>query len=597
MSSPPIVNTIILKAQQIWYGDSGVAPFFFNNDTVNTLYIGPQRDVLTGNISNCIPVPPLGGAAWPDSDWWAFATAPAGVNLLIIPGATAWAPSPVQVQIALNAAGLATSANQTSQITQETNTAGNTGTTATNTGNTVPPLLSLNGQHPSLNSHYPNPNFVAPGGAADISGWGASGGTLATAGELGSIALPAGSGESTGAYCTAPGTNTFLGIFPSVGIPCQPGQVPYLHYKMYATGAGVSTSTYFGQCAFQFYGASGFISSINVNVPLTGVSAWQKYFSQCPIPGAPAGTLYCVAAPALIVTAGNIPNTVTAYLTAIHAGILGQPGTHGGDHAVHHAQAGTPLNRLHNSLISVASTAITVGTPVNIPASPVPFTQIGYSLFLSAYVTAGAVNGFLQVNVIWLDKASGLAVDQQTYWIYAGTNAGAPHNIRITGPTEGNEVQVTLSAFGANITVANLLMFQSSVIYPRHFPLTTVFTTLPAGTPTAFNDPLAFILGKRSAAALGAGATDTSVIPLYSGRVWVQANTTALAANDLQLIINPFSDQGNAGNLNIINLECDGSGNINTYVTLPRAQCEVAIKNQGAGAQTLTYSIIAAPEG
>jgi len=115
LSSLFVTNTEVGVAQQIWNGGSGVQPFIFNNDEVNTLYIGAQQDVLAGFESSCIPVPPLGGQSWPDVDIWAFAPTP--VNMLIVPGATSWAPSPVQVQIALEAAGLATSELQTVQNT------------------------------------------------------------------------------------------------------------------------------------------------------------------------------------------------------------------------------------------------------------------------------------------------------------------------------------------------------------------------------------------------------------------------------------------------------------------------------------------------
>jgi hypothetical protein len=131
ISSLFVTNTVVGKGQQIWNGGSGVQPFIFNNDEVNTLYVGPANDVLTQSQSSTIPVPPLGGQVWPDVDIWAFA--PTAVNVLIVPGATAWAPSPVQVQVALNAAGLATKAEQ---ITQNTAIPDNISTTGA-------PLLNL----------------------------------------------------------------------------------------------------------------------------------------------------------------------------------------------------------------------------------------------------------------------------------------------------------------------------------------------------------------------------------------------------------------------------------------------------------------------
>jgi hypothetical protein len=113
LSSLFTINTSIKAPQQIWTGGSGVQPFIFNNDEVNTLYVGTQADVLRQDPTSTIPIPPLGGQSWPDVDIWAFA--PIAVQMLIIPGASSWAPSPVQVQVALIAAGLATASNQVTQ--------------------------------------------------------------------------------------------------------------------------------------------------------------------------------------------------------------------------------------------------------------------------------------------------------------------------------------------------------------------------------------------------------------------------------------------------------------------------------------------------
>jgi hypothetical protein len=109
MSAPTLtelftVNTTIKGPQQIWSKGSGANPFIFNNDTVNTLYVGTKADVNRQDISSCIPFFPLAGQVWPDVEIWAFA--PVAVNMLITPGGSQIALSPVQIQLALNAAGL-----------------------------------------------------------------------------------------------------------------------------------------------------------------------------------------------------------------------------------------------------------------------------------------------------------------------------------------------------------------------------------------------------------------------------------------------------------------------------------------------------------
>jgi len=128
------INTFVNKPQQIWNGGSGVQPFIFNNDEVNTLYIGSQSDVLRQDATSCIPVQPLSGQVWPDANIYAFA--PTSVNVLIIPGATSVQPGPVQIAVALAAAGLATATNQ---ILQNTAIPDNISTTGIN--GSLPSLL------------------------------------------------------------------------------------------------------------------------------------------------------------------------------------------------------------------------------------------------------------------------------------------------------------------------------------------------------------------------------------------------------------------------------------------------------------------------
>lgn len=116
MVSP--INSTLQPGQpiQIWTGNSGTSPYLFNNDIANTMYVGAKADVLRQDITSCIPIYPLGGQEWPDDEIWGFV--PEGcrnLNYLIIPGATSFTPSPVQVQLALNAAGLATAALQQTQ--------------------------------------------------------------------------------------------------------------------------------------------------------------------------------------------------------------------------------------------------------------------------------------------------------------------------------------------------------------------------------------------------------------------------------------------------------------------------------------------------
>lgn len=255
---------------------------------------------------------------------------------------------------------------------------------------------------------------------------------------------------------------------------------------------------------------------------------------------------------------------------------------------------GVPLLKNHNKIGSHATASVATGTPLSV--GPFAFNQIGYSLFFEAYVTTGSTLSFVEVNIEWTDVATGFTVDQQTYWLYVGSSSSSPHNVRITGPTEGNEVTVTFSAFGSAVTIADMAIFQSSTVYGRHFPLTTVMTTLAGVTNVAFTDPLAFILGDISATSVNASSNLVTVPAFYSGRAQIFGGTSSGAA-DMTLSVTNSSDQGSAGGHNVFEIESDSKGFVNEFLYLPREQCEIAVANNNASAQTLRWTLVAAPEG
>lgn len=572
----------------------------FNNDEINPLILCNDIGLNVLNQDGNSILEPLGSlVVMGTKDIYASPLTPGiTIEVFIIPDGIYYSASPAQIAAQINALGLATATNQGTQIGYENSTAGNTSNI--NIGisqGTNPALYSLNGQAPSLHSHYPNPNFCNAGGAADISGWSGSGGTIATAGNFGSIALPGGSGESTGAYCTAPGTNNFLGVFPASGIPCQPGQIPYLHYKMYSANLVGAPGAYFGQCAFQFYSNAGFISSINVNVIVTSNNAWQKFYAKCPSPGAPAGTTYCVAAPALVIGAGNIPNNVTAYFTSINAGILGQPGTHSGDRAAHNAIAGVPLQNLHNLLYSTATT-LAASTSITFPN--ILFSQPGWEVFISLGMPAATTKPFVRIQFAWQDAVSGNNVWYDEWYLAAGSILLNSNSFMGRGPALGNQLSITIgNADPAQILTYSVSVYQTSQISATSRAdirsNTIIGFTVPGFSIPDISDPNALVLASRKAAGVAAGATDVTILPLFAGKINLYAVTSGV--NDMTLsIINVGNNSLTATTTALY--QAAGAGIINPtglqggQIYLPRSHCSMNLKNGNAAAQQLQYQVI-----
>lgn len=89
---------------QVWTGGGPV--LLANQDLLNAVTVCDQRN-FTPNAQNADVIPPLGSIAY-TGERPLYAMAPAGTAaLLVIAGGSTWAPSPAQVALQIQAAGLA----------------------------------------------------------------------------------------------------------------------------------------------------------------------------------------------------------------------------------------------------------------------------------------------------------------------------------------------------------------------------------------------------------------------------------------------------------------------------------------------------------
>lgn len=579
-----------------------------NRDLVNAVYTSPNFNFSSGDPTASIHDPLIGIPYDGESDVYAVAS-PGNLPSLMdfIENADNWAPSPAQAAQQISLLGLATATNQQAQITQETLTATNTtgvakdsslGTVNFNLSAGVIPnqnvanALSAAFGSPTLPvALNPNPFLTNPAnGNADGTGWGSFQASIATAGQGAANTLPAGGGIVNGLKVTPTGGLT-RAVASCAQMPVIPGQLVQVAFLVWLPTSGI----YNLNIEYDWTVNGLFNSATNAPTIVEAPAGWQLLSATTTAPSNIAGLNGVYSSVDLTLTAGgNIPATDIFY---VGFAILDSnvPGTAPGRHANSIANTGVPLLRKHNQILSITTGSVAVGTPFT--TAVVPFNQIGYSFFFNVYVTAGAVQSELEVSVVWLDQATGTAVDQQIYWIQAGSGSGAANSIRITGPTEGNAVQITFSAFGSAITVANGVLFQNSTTYTQHHPLSLSVTTLAGiANPAALNDTLSNSLGSIVVVGLATGGNQINFLPLYTGRVWLWAASSSAAA-DCTVLINNNSDQGASGNKTIFQQTTDSQGHLNTFLSLPRSECYVNITNNNAAAKTVSWSIVMAPEG
>lgn len=154
----PVLTVIGTTAQQCT---------FVNTDTVNTVWLGNSRTLAAGE-SDTIPVPPLGSAPLDTTDsTWAISTVSTPVIGLILPGTGGWTASPVQIQEALEAAGLATEATQLVVASNAATTADNVAGTTTAVGQ-VKTALGTPAQTSDINGV--KTTLGTPAQTADVNG-------------------------------------------------------------------------------------------------------------------------------------------------------------------------------------------------------------------------------------------------------------------------------------------------------------------------------------------------------------------------------------------------------------------------------------------
>jgi len=210
-----------------------------NPDIVNNIFIGNDPG------SQLISVPALGSVTldagkhdiWVSTNGGAYT-----VNAYLMPNGSNWVPSPAQVAAQISALGLATAANQSSQITQGGTLITNTGSTVTNTGNTATNVNTVNTTLGSPSQSQDVKNLTTggnPGGIPTLRGTDNLGNATAQ-----TIAANTNATLLNAVNITKPG---FEAVF-SLNLPAAAGTVPFAILQVIwtdsATGLTVGIKQY-----------------------------------------------------------------------------------------------------------------------------------------------------------------------------------------------------------------------------------------------------------------------------------------------------------------------------------------------------------------
>lgn len=246
---------------------------------------------------------------------------------------------------------------------------------------------------------------------------------------------------------------------------------------------------------------------------------------------------------------------------------------------------GAPLLNFNQQVLNAAVQTITAGNSFVYPV--ITFNQPGLEIILQLESPSATTQ--TKISVTWLDQfADPISVD--TYWVYPGTT-GNPHILYARGPVDGVQCTITIASFTGTTKVDQLLVYSTSKLFQQWQFESTSMPALANTFGLSLIEPAANIIGRRAPAVIAAGATDTTCLGMYVGKVWVFANTTSLV-NDMTLKIQYAADQ--TGQDNFTTVKSDGAGDVNFYLQFPRAQSLLSMINGNAASQTLRYVIVTA---
>lgn len=201
----------------------------------------------------------------------------------------------------------------------------------------------------------------------------------------------------------------------------------------------------------------------------------------------------------------------------------------------------------------------------------------------------------VNVNVAWIDSASGQVVNRQIWDVYASTSLTS-HVILGHGPTEGDTVQITITnnaTLAANLQV-NMLLSEATRTYSAHdWRTDTSVSYVPCGTTAlaTCNMPSGVMAAENSINII-ANATQNFMLPLMCG---VASLSCAGAGPTGTLLIQLLTaaDQ-TLVTQSILAQVFSTSGQLATYqVALPRSQCILLMHNSDVAARACNASLVA----
>lgn len=237
-----------------------------------------------------------------------------------------------------------------------------------------------------------------------------------------------------------------------------------------------------------------------------------------------------------------------------------------------------PDNVLFQQGVSILNTNSLSFGPFNVD-------QPGYDIWLNPFVFLGTSNLFT-IELVWLDSASGQAMDHEAYDIWCAAATGG-HLISGRGPTKGDQVQINLTGGGSPGSSMHVDVVLTAHSRPLLVDRWVAYSGNggSSGITVPNSNPSKRVLA-QSSFSVGAGGNASRQFPFCTTKIDLYFNTNSNTSDAMLQILDPQA-------VLLREITTNAQGDVQQVVQLPNVECSYKVINNNAAAKVLSvYAIM-----
>lgn len=261
-------------------------------------------------------------------------------------------------------------------------------------------------------------------------------------------------------------------------------------------------------------------------------------------------------------------------------------------HADRISVTGVPLITSSRQVLNVAPQALAGGAGFS--SALLPVSAIGYEIFISSKCGGTATVPFIEVQLQWLDTASGNISGTDSWICVSGSSSNGGVTVG-KGPTKGDQVEVLITNLDAAVaTTISVTLVQNNRVYPTDtwYNPNNQFRNTVVPTFTVSNNPDdESVIGLFSAVSIPANGSVSKLCAMWNGLIYVGLEVTvgALSALDIRIRPKPDGEYGGGNILGSYNAPAPGF----TFIGA-KAPLGVVLANTTASAITVNCGLFKA---